>query len=364
MKTQQIIYWSKPHILGKESIKVKKAIDTTWISGGKYIQIFENKLSKYLKKKYSFLVSNGTAALHLAFLALDLKKNDEIIIPGFGYMAAANLAKLMNLKIKFSDIDKETFVTNLESLKKKISKKTKAVVFINTYGNMTDIDKIQKFCNQKKIYLIEDAAESFGCIYKKKISGSYGDVSTFSFHATKNITTGEGGLVVTNNKKIAKKLNLYRSHGVDKERYNHLVPGHNFRLTNLQAALGLEQFKNKKIFFENRKHAYQYYKKNLNENSFKLQRIGDLDGFIPWSLPLIFSDDKKKLLRKIINNLKNNKIEFRRAFFSADRLKYFNIKKNQIPNSSYVSKNLISLPLFSGIRKKEIKKITNALKVN
>ncbi len=364
MKTQKRINWSKPHLLGQESIKVKKSIDTTWISGGKNIKIFENKLSKYLKKKHSFLVSNGTTALHLAYLALDLKKNDEIIVPGFGYMAAANLAKLMNLKIKFSDIDKETLLLNLESLKKKISKKTKAVVFINTYGNMTDIDKIQKFCKKKKIYLIEDAAESFGCIYKKKISGSYGDVSTFSFHATKNITTGEGGLVVTNNKKIAKKLNLFRSHGVDKERYNHLVPGHNFRLTNFQAALGLEQFKNKNIFFKNRKNAYQWYIKNLNENFFKFQKIGDLDGFIPWSLPLIFSNNKKKLISKIKNNLKNNKIEFRTGFFSADRLKYFNIKKNQIPNSSYVSKNLISLPLFSGIKKREIKKIINVLVVN
>ncbi len=159
-------------------------------------------------------------------------------------------------------------------------------------------------------------------------------------------------------------MKLFRSHGVDKERYNHLVPGHNFRLTNFQAALGLEQFKNKKLFFENRKNAYQYYKKNLDENSFKFQKISDLDGFIPWSLPLIFSNDKKNLLSKIKDSLKNNKIEFRKAFFSADRIKHFKVKKNQIPNSSFVSQNLISLPLFSGIKKKELKKITSVLSIN
>ena len=206
-KIPKIIPWSKPKIFGEENKLVNKAINSTWISGGEYIQKLEEQFRSFFTVKYAYLVSNGTAAIHATFLALNFKSNDEIIVPGFGYMAAANIAKLMNMKVKFADVDRDTFCVTLNNIKKLTSKKTIAVVVIHTYGNIFEIQKIKTWCKKKKIKLIEDAAEAICTRYKKKLAGTFGDVGTFSLHATKSITTGEGGLVITNNKKITSIIN-------------------------------------------------------------------------------------------------------------------------------------------------------------
>ena len=235
------IPWSKPKLDKKDKYHLDKAFLSSWISGGPYVTKFQEKFKKVLNRKYTFATSNGTSAIHLALLSLNLKSKDEIIIPAFGYLAAANISKMMGLNVIFSDVDKKSYCISLDEIKSKISKKTKVVIIINTYGNMCEIDRIEKYLKKKKIVLIEDAAESLGSRYKKKRSGEVGDISTFSFHATKNITTGEGGMVLTNNKKYAKKIELFRNHGVDKERYKHLVHGYNFRLSNLLASIGYSQ---------------------------------------------------------------------------------------------------------------------------
>ena len=195
-----LIPWASPFLFGNEKNLVNKALNSTWISGGEYIDKFEKLIKKKFKTKNAFLVSNGTAAVHAAFLSVNLKYGDEIVAPGYGYMAAANIGNLMGLNVKFSDVDKETFCSDLKSIKKVITKETKAVVVTHTYGNMQEIFKIKSFLKKKNILLIEDAAESFGCKDLKKYAGTVGDIGTYSFHATKNIVMGEGGMVVTNNK--------------------------------------------------------------------------------------------------------------------------------------------------------------------
>jgi len=246
---KKFIPWSKPKLFGSEAKHVAQAINSTWISGGKYIDLLEREFKKFLKVKYALLVNNGTTAIHCALLSLKLKFDDEIIVPGYGYMAAANIARSMNMNIKFADVDKNTFCVSLENIKKKKTRKTKVVVITHTYGNVHEVQKIKSWCLKNNIKLIEDAAEALGSKFKNKFAGTFGDVGTFSLHATKNITTGEGGLVVTNNSKIASLLKLYRSHGVLEKRYYHIVPGHNFRITNFQAAMGLAQMKNRKKIF-------------------------------------------------------------------------------------------------------------------
>jgi perosamine synthetase len=349
------IPWAEPHLFGNEKFHFNKAIDSLWISGGKYILKLENSIKKKFNSKYAFAVSNGTAAINLAFLAIDLKPGDEIIVPGFGYMAAANIGRLMNLNVKFSDVNRNTFCVDLVSLKKVISAKTKAVVIINTYGNMQDVLSIKKFLKKKNIKLIEDAAESFGSKHCGMYSGTIGDIGTFSFHATKNIVTGEGGMVVTNNKNFADKINLYRSHGVMKERYKHYVHGHNFRLTNIQAAIGYAQFKNFDKISKKRKLIYKWYLDNLNKNNINLQYIPSSTNFLPWTLALVLKS-KKNIQKKYLKKLAKNGIEVRKGFYSSNRMKIFNEKnlKNSIKNSNFLSRNIICLPMFYKMTKKKV----------
>ena len=325
---KQVIPWAKPYFFGLERSYMIKALKSSWISGGPYVLELEKLFKKKFNSKHAFAVSNGTSAIHLALLAADLKAGDEIVVPGYGYMAAANIANLMNLKVIFSDVNKYTFCLDLENLEKVISKKTKAVVTINTYGNVHDLDKIKNYLSNRKILFVEDAAESLGSEYKNKLSGTYGDIGTFSFHATKNITTGEGGMVITNNSKIAKKLALYRSHGIKKTRYKHYVYGHNFRLTNLQAAIGVAQFKNLDKIISKRKKIYKWYLDKINKDKLHFQKILKKTKIVPWTFALRVPSSIKLSRDKIMQKFLKKNIETRNGFYSADRLKIFDTPKN------------------------------------
>ena len=191
-----MIPWAKPEFHHYEEKYVKQAMKSLWISDGSFVQRFEKNFSSFLKVKNSLTTSNATAAIHLAFLTLGLKKGDEIILPGFGYMAAGNLAIQMGLKPVFADVDKETFCITTDNIKKQITNKTRLVVIINTYGNVCDLSPIVNLLKKRKITLLEDCAESLGSTYKNKNSGTFADIAIYSFQATKTITTGEYSVTV------------------------------------------------------------------------------------------------------------------------------------------------------------------------
>jgi perosamine synthetase len=353
------IPWSKPLLNIEDKKFLNNAFRSTWISDGEYVSKLQTIVKKKIKRKFAYTASSGTAAIHLAYLALDLKSNEEIVVPAYGYMACANIAELMELKVKFCEVDINTYCVTLNSIKKSVTKKTKAVVVTNTYGNMGEIYKISKFLKKKKIFLIEDAAESLGSLTYNTASGKFGDVSTLSFQSTKNITTGEGGMVLTDNSKIAKKIKLYRSHGIHKERYKHLVFGHNFRLSNLLASIGYSQFKRTKKINERKIHLYKQYLKYLNLNGINLQNFSINQKSIPWTFSLTLKNSFKT--KKLTLFLRKNKIETRRGFFSPSRLKLYKVKKNLFPVSDYLSENVICLPLFLGLNEKEIKFICSKI---
>ena len=163
-----MIYWSKPNLKKEDLVHLVSAFKSNWVSSGKYLKQFEKKLKNFLNVKYAVATSSGTAAIHLAYLSTGLKRGDEIIVPGFGYLAGANIGKLLGLKIKFSDVDPNTYCVREKDIKKVISKKTKAILVTHTYGNMCEIDKIAKLAKKKKIILIEDSAEALGSKFKSK----------------------------------------------------------------------------------------------------------------------------------------------------------------------------------------------------
>jgi perosamine synthetase len=362
----KFIPWNQPSLSKNDRTLMNIAFDSSWISGGPFVTKFQKLLKKITKRKYAYATSSGTTAIHLAYLSINLKPNDEIIVPSFGYMACANIAKLMQLKVRFCDVNIESFCISLDDLKRKITNKTRAIVIINTYGNLFEINKIKNFLKKKKIFLIEDAAESLGSVSNNKPSCSFGDISITSFHATKNITTGEGGMIFTDNKMIAKKIRLYRSHGVNLERYYHILNGHNFRLSNILSAIGFSQtLRFKKIILE-RKNIYNKYLEHLNLKLIKLQKLDK--NTVPWTLAIIPKNYKKYNSLKMFKYLIKKKIETRTGFYSSNRLKIFYDKKNNFPNSDFLSKNVLCLPFFCGLKENQIrficKNINNFLEKN
>ena len=356
-----MIPWSKPNLEKKDLVHLNRAFKSSWISGGQYINKLENILKKILKAKNVLVTSSGTAAIHLAYLAIGLKKGNEIIVPGYGYLAAANMAKLLNLRIVFADVDPNSFCVTEKNIKKVITKKTKAIVITHTYGNMCEVDKINRLAKKRKIILIEDAAEALGSKFKSKFSGTIGDIGIYSFHATKNVTTGEGGAVLVQNKKLFERLKLFRSHGVLKKRYYHVVPGHNFRLSNLLASIGYSQLTRMRKIIKNRKKIFSFYIKYLNKKKFEMQLITKNTNFVPWTVSIKINNNfSQKKRDSIMNTLEKKGIETRNGFYSPYELPIFS-KKKGLPVSLMLSRRIISLPLYEGLSELKVKYICSAL---
>lgn len=354
----KLIPWARPSLNKIDKKFLIKSFDSNWISGGYFVNKLENDFTKFLKSKKTLTVNNGTSAIHIIYLALNLKKGDEIILPAYGYMAASNIALQLDLKPVFVDVDKDTFCIDVNKVQQKISKKTKLIVAINTYGNICNFTELNKIKIKTGIPILEDAAESLGSTYKNKQSGTFGDFGTFSFQATKNITTGEGGLITTNNRIIYEKIKLYRNHGVDKIRYYHLLPGSNFRLTNIQASIGCSQLKRIKLIKKRREEIFFLYQDLFSKNkNIHLQKFNKDINPMYWTLAINLKN-KNFNRDKIIKMMLKRKIETRNGFYSPNRLKIYNkFKSNDLKISDSISKNIICLPLYNKLSNNDVEYI-------
>lgn len=259
---------SIPHVSNDDIHSINKVIKKSWISSdGPEVKTFEKKFSKKINRKYSIAVSNGTAALEIAVKALGIKKNDEVIIPNFTIISNALAVIKQNAKPVLVDCDLETWNMNLDEIEKRINKKTKAIIVTHIYSFSNDMDKILKICKKYKIFLIEDAAEVLGLKYKNKMCGSFGDISTFSFYANKQVTCGEGGMISTNNRRLYEKCKSLRNLCFGKiQRFNHDDIGWNYRMTNIQAVLGINQLKRLDKIVQKKMYIGNYYYNKLSKN--------------------------------------------------------------------------------------------------
>ena len=259
---------SIPHVSNDDIHSINKVIKKGWISSdGPEVKTFEKKFSKKINRKYSIAVSNGTAALEIAVKALGIKKNDEVIIPNFTIISNALAVIKQNAKPVLVDCDLETWNMNLDEIEKRINKKTKAIIVTHIYSFSNDMDKILKICKKYKIFLIEDAAEVLGLKYKNKMCGSFGDISTFSFYANKQVTCGEGGMISTNNRRLYEKCKSLRNLCFGKiQRFNHDDIGWNYRMTNIQAVLGINQLKRLDKIVQKKMYIGNYYYNKLSKN--------------------------------------------------------------------------------------------------
>ena len=355
------IPWSKPYLDQIDSEFVLQALESTWISVGEFNQRLEQSLQDYLAVDNCLLTSNGTTALHLAFLGLGLQAGDKIGIPSYGYLAAANIATQMGLEICFYDVELNTFNCQLEELDRLSREKLKALVIVQNYGNVSEMDFIENWGMENGIYIIEDAAESLGSEYKFRKSGSFGDISTLSFHATKTITCGEGGAVTTKHHHLAERMKLIRSHGVGTKRYSHMVHGHNFRLTNMQAALGCSQLNKKEKIFELKNDIWKLYSKNLvSYPQFKFQEFQPAVKPIVWAVAIRIDTSNGPGRDELMQAMARDGIETRNGFYTPFKLQIYG---NQLvlPNAEQLSSEILVLPSFAGLTYLEIERICESL---
>ena len=362
MKYKSYLY--EPVTGNDEKKLVNDCLDTNWISSkGKYIEKFEKRFSSFIKTKYSITVSNGTAALHLALLSLGVKKNDEVIVPTFTYISPVNAIKYVGANVKFIDSKLETWQIDETKLEKMINKKTKAVIVPHLYGQVSEIEKISKICKKKKIFLVEDCAEAFGCYYKKKHLGIFGDISTFSFFGSKTITTGEGGMVVTNSKKLADKVFKLKMVGVVKNRYYwHDIIGYNYRMTNICAAIGLGQLIKARKILKKKREVFKNYNFFLKYTNLEINKEIKNTTSSYWLINIFMAN--KRIRDGLAKYLKKNKIETRNTFNLVHNMPmyYKKSKKKLFPNAQILSDTGLSLPSGPSLRKLEIRRISFLVK--
>ena len=361
---------NEPNIEESDVKSVSKVLKSGWISAeGNNVKLFEEKFSKFIGHKYGVSVSNGTAALEVAVQSLNLPKNSEVIIPNFTIFSNAIACLKNNLKIKPVDCNKFDWNMNIQLILKNITSKTKLIIATHIYNYPIQIEKLVKICKQKKIILMEDAAENFGQVYKNKKYGSFGDISTYSFYANKQITTGEGGMITTDSKYLYDKARSLRNLSFGKtDRFNHEDISSNNRMSNIQATLGLSQLKRiNKIVKKRHLIGKEYYKYlSPNKNIFIPNPEKNNLKNIYWVIGILIVNTKLNINASyVMKKLKEKKIGTRPFFWPMHKQKmfqkmnFYNSKK--FPNSDYICKYGFYLPSSLTLKKREIKYISDCV---
>lgn len=351
---------NKPLLNGNERKYLLRCFDEGYISStGKYINKFETEFAKKVNRKYAIAVSNGTVALQLAFDSLNIKKNDEIILPSFTIISCILPIIRIGAKAILVDSDIKTWNMDVNKIEPLITKKTKAILVPHIYGLPVDMDPLIKIAKKFKLKLIEDSAEVLGLKYKNRLCGSFGDISTFSFYANKHITTGEGGMIVTNNKKIAERCLSLRNIFFNKfKRFVHHGMGWNARLTNIQASIGIAQLERLDDFVKIKRKIGDIYNRGLvnNGNYTKPLERTSYGKNIYWVYGVLINKSKLSV-SKIVKKLRKAGIETRPFFWPLHRqpiLKKIGLFKNiKLPVSEYLSKNGFYLPSGLSLNKNQ-----------
>jgi len=366
----------EPWISDEDKKIVKKTLTQSMLTLGPQLEKFENDFCKYSKAKYAVAVSNCTAALHLSLMALGIKKDDEVIIPDLTFVADANAILACNAKPVIVDINKENFFLSISNIKKNITKKTKAIIPVHIYGQVCNIEEILDVAKDNNLKVIEDCAHAVGTFHKSKHVGTLGNTGCFSFYPTKNITTAEGGMVITNSEKIAEKVRQLRNHGMTKSlksRYSSEYPwifdikqsGYNYRLDEIRAALGITQLKRIKKINELRKKASSYYNKNLQNIPGIILPDMVNDKTHSYHLYTIRVTKPYKLSRnQLFKKLKDNGIRTTVYWMPIHKYTAYRkfVKTSNILNTTKIYDEILALPLFPNISKKHQDAVIKVIK--
>lgn len=356
---------SKPNLTKSDLEEIKKCFNSSWISSkSPWVEKFEKEFAKKISKtKYAVAVNSGTSALFLALKALKIGIDDEVILPAFTMIATINAVVWVGAKPILVDCQsKQDWNINPDKIEEKITKKTKAIIPVHIYGYPCDMEKIIEIAKKYHLYVVEDAAEAMGSTFRGKNCGSFSDVSCFSLYSNKIITTGNGGIVCTNNKKVynlIKRLSFFDFN--KKTHFKHKLIGYNLVLSGIQASLGYSQIKRFNKLLKKRRQVFYLYKKNLkNKNVRFINPVRDSDP--NYWFPAIIARNKA-LKDKIVKRLVENKIEIR-GFFRPIHLQpvYKNhFQRQEFPLSEYFYQRGLLLPSYFDLKENEIKYICNLI---
>jgi perosamine synthetase len=340
----------QPSLTGNEKKYVLECLDSTWISSkGKFINQFEKSFADYIGVTHATSVCNGTVALHLAMLALGIGPDDEVIVPTLTYIASVNSIVYTGATPVFVDSIEDTWQMDPTDVIQKITPKTKAVLAVHLYGHACDMEALSKICKEHDLFLIEDCAEAIGTKFKGKHVGTFGDISTFSFFGNKTMTTGEGGMVVTNDQTLYDRANHFKGQGLAMHRqYWHDVVGYNFRMTNICASIGLAQLEQVDQFIARKREIADYYQKGLANSKYKFHQETENVFHTFWMCSiLVDSPDKREPLR---NHLAAAGIETRPLFYPVHTMPMYaqRFQKHQVAEKlGWLGINLPSYPGLS-----------------
>ena len=357
---------SQPSIREKEIKYVTDAVKSGWISSlGKYIHKFEEKFAEFCNTKYALTTSNGTTALHLALVALGILENDEVIIPDFTFISTANAVKYTGAKVITVDIEEDTLCINPKEIEKAITNNTKAIIPVHLYGHPAKMEEILKIAKKHNLFVIEDAAEAHGAKINSKKVGSFGDVGVFSFYGNKIITTGEGGIITTNNKELYEKMKYLRDHAMSKEkRYWHTEIGYNYRMTNLQAALGVAQLERIDEIIKKKRQIFMWYKENLKDlekkGIIKLNHESNWAKNVYWMITLEIIGYNEEQRNQLMERLKEQWIDSRQFFYPISDMPMY--EKADTPITHKVSQRGINLPSYFDLSKEQVEYICKNIK--
>jgi len=344
---------------------VSECVLTGWVSSaGKFVRKFEEQFSKFCETEFAVSSSSGTAALHLSLVALEIGLGDEVIVPSLTFISTANAVTFTGATPVFVDSETDTWNIDAGSIEQAVSEKTKAIIPVHLYGHPANMTHILNIAQKHNLSVIEDAAEAHGALYKGEKVGSLGDLGMFSFYGNKTITTGEGGMIVTDNKDLAEKIRILRDHGMDPERhYWHTVLGYNYRMTNIQAALGVAQMEHiEQIVEQKRRNAALYVKGLQDISGITLPPEATWAKNIYWLYSILIDEEEFGMSSKELGaQLKKRGIETRPLFPPVHQQPIYNTGQS-LPMCEKISRCGLSLPSSATLNGDEIENITNEIR--
>ncbi|WP_420473099.1 DegT/DnrJ/EryC1/StrS family aminotransferase [Noviherbaspirillum sp. ST9] len=351
----------QPYLTGKEKEYVNQCLDSSWISSkGEFISRFENSFADYIQARHATSVCNGTVALHLALASIGLESGDEVIVPTLTYVASVNTIVQAGATPVFVDSLPSTWQLDPEDVRRKITRRTKAVMAVHLYGLPCDMDALVDICREYELTLVEDCAEAFGTYYKGRHVGTFGDIATFSFFGNKTITTGEGGMVVTKTKALHDKAYHLKTQGVSPVReYWHDVVAYNYRMTNICAAIGLAQLEQADDIIRKKRQVAEWYRHGLK--GLPLITHDEIDGTVHsyWMCSIALdSADEREPLRSF---LKECGVETRPVFHPAHTLPPYAADMT-FPVAESISARAMNLPSYPGLSRSEINDICGLIR--
>ncbi|MHC1632058.1 MAG: DegT/DnrJ/EryC1/StrS family aminotransferase [Methanotrichaceae archaeon] len=345
---------AKPRLTGEELEGIEAVLESGMLSQGEVVARFEEKFARYVGTDQAVATNSGTSALHTALAALGIKEGDEVVTTPFTFVSTATSVLMQRAWPVFCDIDRRTYNIDPDQIQEVITNNTKAVIVVHLYGLSCDMNPILEIAEDRGIKVVEDACQAHGAEYLSRKAGSMGDIGIFSFYPTKNMTTGEGGMITTSDAQVAERSRVIRNHG-QSQRYVHEVMGYNYRMTNLAAAIGLSQLKMLDQFNAKRRENARYYDQNLKVNP----------PFVPQGLKHVYHqytievNDRDKFLKHLEKQGVGYGVYYPVPLHKQPLFREYN--DLSLPNAEDASKSVVSLPVHSGLTDEERNQVIEAV---